>query len=90
MATEQGALALIAYNRFVKGDSGLFKTEFNAVEEYKDKETISAWALSSVKDCRNYGLMAGDDKGNFNGKALLTRGRGQKLWQTFLCCQKPV
>lgn len=43
------------------------KTKFN------DEAKISSWAIDSVKKVADAGIMVGDDVGNFNPKASITR-----------------
>ncbi|WP_052380393.1 S-layer homology domain-containing protein [Paenibacillus camerounensis] len=61
LATEQALLALSAYNRFLTGDSKLFSITPGAVNavKFSDESQISAWALASVQEAYNQGLMKG-------------------------------
>lgn len=61
LATEQALLALSAYNRFLTGDSKLFSITPGAVSgvTFTDESQISAWALASVQEAFNRGLMKG-------------------------------
>ena len=44
-----------------------------AKTKFKDEAKISSWALESVKEVSEDGLMVGDEKGNFNPKGYVTR-----------------
>ncbi|MDF9842461.1 MULTISPECIES: S-layer homology domain-containing protein [unclassified Paenibacillus] len=61
LATEQALLALSAYSRFLTGDSKLFSITPGAVNgvTFTDESQISAWALASVQEAFNQGLMKG-------------------------------
>ncbi len=61
LATEQALLALSAYSRFLTGDSKLFSITPGAGSgvTFTDESQISAWALASVQEAFNQGLMKG-------------------------------
>ena len=44
-----------------------------SLPQFKDESEISAWAKAAVQTVAQKGLMIGDDKGNFNPKAYVTR-----------------
>ena len=44
------------------------------MQEFKDSDKISLWAMESINAMQQYGLMKGDENGNFNPKAVLNQG----------------
>ena len=61
IASEQGLMALIAYDRFVKAEAKLFsQSEVNQTEEkFLDDSQIAAYAYSSVYKMKEIGIMQG-------------------------------
>lgn len=71
ISTEQGLLALIAYDRLLNGNSKLF--DLSGTEDgYRDISSASDWAVDSIRKAEQYGIMQGYD-GYFNPQNTLTR-----------------
>ena len=62
----------------IPNEKGTYNSDDYKIQEekdmtFKDHDTISKWAREAVENVSDAGIMLGDDKGNFNPKAPLTR-----------------
>ncbi|SMB82945.1 S-layer homology domain-containing protein [Desulfonispora thiosulfatigenes DSM 11270] len=86
IATEQALTALVAYERYLKGQNKVYFLSNDKLEPkpekpevpsggYSDEAEISNWAFNSVLKAKEYQLMNGTDlvKNTFEGKRNITR-----------------
>lgn len=70
-AAEQKTMGVAIAKGLLKTLGITYKEE--KIVTYKDEKSIPAWAKDAVKEVTAKGLMLGDDKGNFNPNAAVTR-----------------
>lgn len=77
ISSEQALMALLAYDRYLKGSNQLFSSDASAEEVwiYEDDEAISGYAYVSVYKARDIGLMTGMEDGRFAPKQPMTRAQ---------------
>ncbi|MCQ2456714.1 MAG: S-layer homology domain-containing protein [Clostridia bacterium] len=75
---EQSATAIIRYIEYAKVNP--LKSS-SAPSVFKDNGKIASWAKSYVDEMRMYGIVAGDNNGNFNPKGTLTRAEAATIIQ---------
>ncbi len=68
-------MAVIMYN-YINYKGAKLSDEKNAVTKFNDIGTVSASAKDAVEYLRKVGMMAGDNKGNFNPSQSMTRAEG--------------
>ena len=81
IATEQAMIALVAYQKYLKGEGSIYSFTQNN-NKYSDDEQISPYAIKSVYKARDMGIMIGFEENGqtlFKPKQQLTRAQFAKV-----------
>ena len=63
---------------------GNYRTEEFGMSAYNDWDKVSSWAKDAVKKVTEYGIMQGDNNGNFNPKDNITREEVAMVMANFI------
>ncbi len=88
MATEQGSLAILAYEKLLNRDGKqgvcIYDMQHIKYNPFLDESEIASWAKTSVNNCQQLGIMTGDERQNFLPKRNLNRAEASKIMASIL------